>query len=151
MRLTGFIRFLGRSSSTRPLFTPCVHTPHRSRFSNLIPNLISPIAHSDPYPDYGTYSIILPPEPFQFGTSHIPVLSVPPSIPRPRGVIERYGGGESDGAVEREGNIVSWEGDGRLELNGDEERRIKKAAQLAKKVREFAGSLVKVRLFPSHP
>src|SRR5882762_3078272 len=93
LRLAGFARFLGRSSCTRPIqsYRP---RPLSSLSSNLTfdtaPSSTSstPNPNSVPYPDYGTYSIILPPEPFQFGTSHIPVLPVPPSITRPQYVNE---------------------------------------------------------------
>ena len=131
MGLIGFSRFLGRSRCTRPLAASHIHS-HRHQIS-ILPN--------HPYQDYGTYSIILPPEPFQFGTSHFPVLPVPSSIPRPPYVIEGQLGndkGQSDA-----GDL--WEGDGKIELNTDEETKIRNAARLAKRVREFAGGLVKVR------
>ena len=137
MGLIGFTRrFLGRSSCIRSLHTS------RRRLSTLPPADSSLDIHSDPYPDYGTYSIILPPEPFQFGTSHIPVLPVSPSIQRPQYAIERKDKSDTE-------TKDPWEGDGRIELNTDEEKRVRKAAGLAKSVREFVGGLVKVCLpFP---
>jgi methionyl aminopeptidase len=39
-----------------------------------------------------------------------------------------------------------WEGDGKIELNTDEEMRLRNAARLAKSVREFTSGLVKVCL-----
>ena len=133
MGLIGFSRFLGRSRCTRPLAASPIHS-HRHQIS-ILPNL-----DSDPYPDYGTYSIILPPEPFQFGTSHFPVLPVPSSIPRPPYVIEGQLGNDKGHSDTGD----PWEGDGKIELNTDEEAKIRNAARLAKRVREFAGGLVKV-------
>ncbi|KIM75244.1 hypothetical protein PILCRDRAFT_683129 [Piloderma croceum F 1598] len=140
MRLPGFTRFLSRSSCTRPL-----HSYHFRPLSSL-PHIYSPASSSDTrsesYPDFGTYSIILPPEPFQFGTSHIPILPVPPSIPHPPYAIEKDLGNDQ-GQIDAEAEDP-WEGDGRIELNTDEERKVRKAARLARNVREFACGLVKV-------
>jgi len=133
MKLPGFTRFLGRSSCTRFL-----STSHSRPHVTPIPKTSS---NSDPYPDFGTYSIILPPEPFQFGTSHFPILPVPSSIPRPQYAIEKPVLGRFG---KDKGPTDPWEGDGKIELNTDEEMRLRNAARLAKSVREFTSELVKV-------
>jgi len=136
----GFTRFLRRSNCIQPL-----HSNHFRPLSSLppIPSPVSsPDTHSDSYPDYGTYSIILPPEPFRFGTSHIPILPVSPSIPRPQYAIEENLGKDQGQNNAEAGD--AWEGDGRIKLNTDEEGKVRKAAGLARNVREFASGLVKV-------
>ncbi|KAK0207102.1 methionyl aminopeptidase [Desarmillaria ectypa] len=80
--------------------------------------------------DFGTYSVILPEEPFVFGVSHIAPRPVPPSIRVPPYI---------DG-----GHDVTPADDGIITLDGEEEARVRRAGALASKVREFAGSLVKV-------
>ncbi|KAK0243408.1 methionyl aminopeptidase [Armillaria nabsnona] len=80
--------------------------------------------------DFGTYSVIFPEEPFVFGVSHIAPKPVPPSIPAPP-----YVGS---------GHDVAPAGDSIVTLGGEEEARARRAGALASKVREFAGSLVKV-------
>ncbi|KAG2013085.1 methionyl aminopeptidase [Coprinopsis cinerea AmutBmut pab1-1] len=82
------------------------------------------------YEDFGTYRIILPEEPFVFGTTHIKPRSVPPHIKRPY-----Y-------ATTPTGNKPEFRG--KIQLGGEEEHRLRESAKLARKVREYAGSLVKV-------
>jgi methionyl aminopeptidase len=97
--------------------------------------------------EFGDYAIIFPPEPFQFGTSHVKVLPVPTSIPRPQYVIERQrriDAGETDAEITGAGDLDPYNGDGRIELGGEEEENLRRTARLARKVREFAGGLVKV-------
>ena len=82
------------------------------------------------------YSVILPTEPFVFGVSHIQPRSVPDHIVKPpyaRGI-----------PVPTEVNPLQESG--KIELGGEAELKIREAALLAKKVREFAGTQVKVRL-----
>ncbi|KAJ2928348.1 hypothetical protein H1R20_g8763, partial [Candolleomyces eurysporus] len=86
----------------------------------------------------GLYRIILPPEPFVFGTSHIPQRSVPAHIPRPDYVTVFRSG--------QPGSSSRPKFNGVIKLGGDEELGVREAAKLAGRVREFAGSLVKVRL-----
>ncbi|KAJ7665078.1 methionyl aminopeptidase [Mycena polygramma] len=74
------------------------------------------------------YSVILPEEPFIFGVSHIKPRSVPEHILRPH-----YAGGSP----------TVQDVDGKVQLGGDAETRLRAAAALARKVREFAGTLVK--------
>lgn len=96
---------------------------------------------------YGDYTIIFPSEPVQMGTSHMKILPVPASVPRPQYVIERQrriDAGESDVEINEAGDLDPDHGDGRIKLGGEEEARLRRTARLAKKVREFARSLVKV-------
>ncbi|KAF5364110.1 hypothetical protein D9756_000084 [Leucocoprinus leucothites] len=84
--------------------------------------------------DFGHYSIILPPEPFVFGVSHIKPRQVPRDIIKPSYVLNN--GNEALEGVNKPESII--------ELGGEAESRLRRAAQLARRVREFAGSLVKV-------
>ena len=93
---------------------------------------------------FGTYSVILPPEPFVFGVSHIPQRPVPSHIARPS-YVTPSARGQSDPSVSS--------GDGRIQLDGPGEWRLRRAARLAREVLEYAGTLVKVKLassFPNH-
>ena len=81
--------------------------------------------------DFGNYNVILPEEPFVFGVSHIqPLRPVPSHIERPY-----YA--SVPPTEEPKGN-------GKIELGGEEEAKLRDAASLARNVREFAGTLVKV-------
>jgi len=75
---------------------------------------------------FGPYDIILPPEPLIDGVFHIPVRAVPSHILRPLYVEKK-----EDDPLEVEGPYI---GDGRIELGGDDERKLRKAADLAKKL-----------------
>lgn len=143
MRLTGFTRFL---RSSHPTCSNLRHV-HPRAFSST-----SPSPAETEIPDFGEYSIILPPEPFQFGTSRFRTLPVPDSITLPPYALERERRrttGESDAEISGAGDLdpYSKDGDGRIELGSDEEKRVRAAGALAKKVRAFAGTLVKVRSF----
>jgi hypothetical protein len=85
---------------------------------------------------FGTYSVILPPEPFIFGVSHIPQRPVPSHIVRPS-YVTRSAHGQSNPHVSS--------GDGRIQLGSPGEWRLRRAAQLAREVLEYAGTLVKVK------
>ena len=85
---------------------------------------------------FGTYSVILPPEPFVFGVSHIPQRPVASHIVRPSYVTPSNHG--------QSGPCVS-SGDGRIQLGSPGEWRLRRAAQLAREVLEYAGTLVKVK------
>jgi methionyl aminopeptidase len=82
------------------------------------------------------YNIILPTEPFVFGLSHIQPRFVPDHIVKPP-----YAGGIPIPTEE-----IPIQDSGKIELGGEAELKIREAALLAKKVREFAGAQVKVRL-----
>jgi len=85
---------------------------------------------------FGTYSVILPPEPFIFGVSHIPQRPVPSHISRPP-YVTFSAHGQPDPCVSS--------GDGRIQLGSPREWRLRRAAQLAREVLEYAGTLVKVK------
>ncbi|KAF8651148.1 hypothetical protein AX16_004850 [Volvariella volvacea WC 439] len=82
--------------------------------------------------DFGNYSVILPPEPFVHGTSHIPMREVPKEITRPSYV----------GQAKEDHQVPYFQK--RIGFGGEEERKLKAAADLAKRVREYAAGLVKV-------
>jgi methionyl aminopeptidase len=83
---------------------------------------------------FGDYSVILPDEPYIFGVSHIVPRSVPPNIVRPHYALLGY---SDDSSTEK--------GGGKIVLGGEAEFRLREAAKLAKKVREYARKLVQVR------
>jgi methionyl aminopeptidase len=83
---------------------------------------------------FGIYSVILPPEPFVFGVSHIAQRPVPPHILRPPYV-----------TPSSSAKPTSNSGDGRIQLGSSGERRLRSAARLARDVLEYAGTLVKVK------
>jgi methionyl aminopeptidase len=92
-------------------------------------------------PDFGSYSVILPDEPFVFGVSHIKPRTVPPGIVRPPYV------GAPKGAP-HDGD--PWSGNGIIALGSPEETQLRDAARLAKEVLAHAGSLVKVSMCLCH-
>jgi methionyl aminopeptidase len=85
---------------------------------------------------FGTYSVILPPEPFVLGVSHIVQRPVPEHIPRPSYVTSSIQGQSALGGVSDDGRIL---------LGSSGERRLRQAARLARDVLEYAGTLVKVK------
>ena len=91
-------------------------------------------SYADEY--FGNYSVILPPEPFVFGVSHIPQRPVPSHIPRPP-YLTPYA--QDPFALHGSSN------NGIIRLGGSEERRLRRAARLAREVLEYAGTLVKVK------
>jgi methionyl aminopeptidase len=85
---------------------------------------------------FGTYSVILPPEPFVFGVSHIVQRPVPEHIPRPTYVTSSNQGQPTLGGVSDDDRIL---------LGSPGERRLRQAARLARDVLEYASTLVKVK------
>lgn len=88
------------------------------------------------------YNVILPTEPFVFGVSHIQPRFVPDHVVKPpyaRGIPVPI----EDGPLQ--------DTSGKIELGGEAELKIREAALLAKKVREFAGTQVKVSFFGDFP
>ncbi|CAK5264785.1 unnamed protein product [Mycena citricolor] len=84
-----------------------------------------------PQRQFGSFSVILPEEPFIYGVKHLQPRHVPAHITRPA-----YAGAPEQ---QRPPEDVG----GKLQLGGDAERRLRAAARLARDVRVFAGSLVK--------
>ena len=90
--------------------------------------------------DFGAYNVILPSEPFIFGVNHIHPRVVPDHIVRPQ-----YAYGSSNSNID----TPSLRDNEKINLGGEAELRIREAALLAKKVREFASTQVKVRVVRS--
>lgn len=88
----------------------------------------------DRFEDLGNYTIIFPPDPVVWGVSHIKPRTVPPHILRPPYALP--GGDVADPPSH---HISS-----KIKLGGEAEHKIREAGLLAKKVREFAGTQVKV-------
>ncbi|KAE9399711.1 methionine aminopeptidase [Gymnopus androsaceus JB14] len=87
--------------------------------------------------DFGLYSVILPEEPFVFGVSHIKPRDVASHIIRPHYALP--------GSLKQDIRKIDVEdADGRIPLGSEAERKLRSAASLAKDVREYAGTLVKV-------
>ncbi|KAH7922054.1 methionyl aminopeptidase [Leucogyrophana mollusca] len=99
------------------------------------------IKDADGTEDFGDYSIILPEEPFVWGVSHIKSRSVPQQIARPV-YAQPNALRQSEVSSETKTTEV-YRGDGRIVLGSGEESRLRRAAKLASKVRDFAGTLVK--------
>ena len=96
--------------------------------------------------DPGLYSMIIPEEPYQWGVAHIMPLEVPSEIPRPpyvKQVLECLRLGKDPSYV---GESYDADGDGKIRLGTEDEVNLRKAASLAKRVLNFAGTLVKVRM-----
>ena len=110
-----------------------------SRYTTLTSSNGADISESDDE-FHGIYSVILPPEPFVFGVSHIAQRPVPPHVLRPPYV--------TPSSSTHSGGAVSNSGDGRIQLGSSGERRLRSAAQLARNVLEYAGTLVKVKIGP---
>jgi len=89
----------------------------------------------DTFEDSGVYSIIFPPDPVVWGVSHIKPRTVPPHIVRPPYALP---------GREAAADPPFHQNSGKIKLGGEAERKIREAGLLAKKVREFAGTLVKV-------
>lgn len=91
-------------------------------------------------PNFGDYDIILPPEPFVWGVSHIRPRTVQGHIERPVYAVPGWNkeGGPDHGDP--------YEGDGIIPLGGEEEARLRRAAQLAKLTRDYVATLVQVRV-----
>ncbi|KAF8806238.1 methionyl aminopeptidase [Phlegmacium glaucopus] len=80
--------------------------------------------------DFGSYDVILPAEPFIFGIHHIQPRVVPDHIVKP--------------PYARSSSAPPTENSGKIKLGGEVELKLREAALLAKKVREFASNQVKV-------
>lgn len=156
------VAFRSFSNLTRPSGRPLCKASPPSLLSSyqLFPRLAHPRLHSslsikeetldsiheseeEGY-DFGSYSVILPPEPFVFGVGHIRARSVPNHISLPPYVASLPLSQRRAGVDERPFNGDPYTGDGRIELGSEAESRLRTAAKLAKKTLVFAGSLVKV-------
>ena len=88
--------------------------------------------------DFGTYNVILPAEPFVFGVNHIRPRVVPDNIVKPS-----YARSSSASPIDS----IPLENSAKIKLGGEAELKIREAASLAKKVREFASTQVKVCVY----
>ncbi|KAG7097552.1 hypothetical protein E1B28_004890 [Marasmius oreades] len=124
-----FSRFsqLPRSTSCARTIYPKKTLPHRT-FTDA--NLGE---DHDAY-DFGSYTVVLPEEPFVFGVSHITPRNVPNSVRKPPYALARHHDTNTSTLVKREKLI---------RLGGVEEDGLRKSAGLAREVREFSGTLVK--------
>ncbi|KAF9226912.1 methionyl aminopeptidase [Gyrodon lividus] len=98
---------------------------------------------ADEEESFGSYSVILPEEPFVWGVSHIAPRSVLSSIPRPPYARTPEDDRSSNQRSRGEDAKEFYEGDGRIQLRSEEEIKLRASAKLARKVREFAGTLVR--------
>ena len=89
---------------------------------------------------YGYYDVILPEEPYIWGTSHIIPRGVPPHIRRPPYVpdLVNQAAGSS---TPQEGPAAT---ERKLITDAEDLVRLRRAAQLAAKTLQFAGTLVQV-------
>ena len=93
--------------------------------------------------NFGDYHIILPPEPFVWGVSHIVPRVVPPNIVKPPYALKSR---ETSRNIHHNHRDLAHGDSETIPLGGDEERRLRNAAILAKKVLQYAGTLVKVKV-----
>ncbi|KIJ13299.1 hypothetical protein PAXINDRAFT_170584 [Paxillus involutus ATCC 200175] len=98
---------------------------------------------------FGSYNVILPEEPFVWGVSHIIPRSVPSTIARPAYARPPEDDKSSDQRSQSEDVQESYEGDGRIQLGSEEEKKLRASARLARKVRDFAGTLVRPGVTPN--
>jgi methionyl aminopeptidase len=93
--------------------------------------------------DYGRYNVILPTEPFIWGVSHIRPRPVPQDIPRPAYAL-------SGPSTERDTSQREdpQEGEVIVPLGGHEEECLRNAGRLAKQVRGYVETLIRVTFPP---
>ncbi|EGN94988.1 hypothetical protein SERLA73DRAFT_187263 [Serpula lacrymans var. lacrymans S7.3] len=131
-----------RFSSTRP-FTSLRNQRLGYIHQYIHPRRLSSLhqqSESSPGQDFGDYSIILPPEPFIWGVSHITPRNVPASIRHPSYATDPE---LSRFCLEPDSWKEQFHGDGRIQLGGEEEECLRRAAHLARDVLGYAGSLVR--------
>uniref|UniRef100_A0A0W0FLS9 Methionine aminopeptidase n=1 Tax=Moniliophthora roreri TaxID=221103 RepID=A0A0W0FLS9_MONRR len=117
-----------------PSFSALIYPGKHSRFistSKTLSSFVKNEVDNDAF-NLGSYSVILPEEPYVFGVSHIKTREVPETIRRPP-----Y-------AMKIKGARKRPKQEAKITLGGKEEEKLRESSRLAKDVREFAGSLVKV-------
>ncbi|KAI0722536.1 peptidase M24, structural domain-containing protein [Earliella scabrosa] len=119
--------------SVRPKFRPLSSTAHEIEPT---PDLAGPSEHDL---RYGFYDVILPEEPFVWGTSHIIPRGVPPQVRRPPYVPDPS---NPDAARSAVGGDTATQR--RLITDTEDLVRLRSAARLAAKVLQFAGTLAQV-------
>ena len=99
---------------------------------------------SDEEATFGSYSVILPEEPLVWGVSHITPRTVPPNIRRPP-YAQTLANDKSTSYHSGSGDPQEpYEDDSRIRPGSEEETKLRASAKLARKVREFSGTLVRV-------
>ncbi|KAF8589638.1 methionyl aminopeptidase [Ramaria rubella] len=91
----------------------------------------------DEFNSFGSYSLILPPEPFVEGVAHISMKSVPDDISRPpyaKTSVPKNDPSAGD----------PYEGDGRIVLGSEDETKLRRATSLAKLVLHRTREWIKV-------
>lgn len=99
---------------------------------------------SDEEASFGSYSVILPEEPLVWGVSHITPRPVPPSIGRPPYARTLAGDKPTSNFSRSDHPQEPYEDDSRIRLGSEEETKLRASARLARRVREFSGTLVRV-------
>lgn len=135
--------------TTRSVLQLCSLSPTRTRLHALPPTrVLSRSAPDEPTEadlaalgadNFGAFSVLFPPEPYIWGTAHIPPAPVPPL---PARSIPPYVAQPPDAPFTGD----PYEGDGRIALGSDAEQRLRLAARLATDVLRYAGGLVQVRV-----
>ncbi|KAH0840302.1 peptidase M24, structural domain-containing protein [Lanmaoa asiatica] len=98
---------------------------------------------SDEEASFGNYSVILPEEPFVWGVSHITPRTVPSGIGRPP-YAQTGADAKPTSHSSRSGpSQEPYEDDSRILLGSEEETKLRAASMLARKIREFSGTLVR--------
>jgi methionyl aminopeptidase len=91
---------------------------------------------------FGTYTLILPPEPYIEGVAHIPMKPVSGLIIRPP-----YMSGTPQEIISKASDPFAgdpYEGDGRIILGSNDETKLRRASKLAKLVLDRTKEWVKV-------
>ncbi|RPD67446.1 methionine aminopeptidase [Lentinus tigrinus ALCF2SS1-7] len=144
MRFLGSLsRPLVRASGSRIAASPARVQPpklprfrrHTSSTASHEPEQAEPSEHDL---RYGYYDVILPEEPYVWGTSHIIPRGVPPHIRRPPYVPDRV---NPEASTPEEGPAATAR---KLITDTEDLVRLRRAAQLAAKTLQFAGTLVQV-------
>lgn len=91
---------------------------------------------------FGCYDVILPTEPYEWGTAHIILRGVPPHIPRPPYAPELLEPGADASTAEEDVATTKR----KLITDPEDLVKLRRAARLASDVLIFAGSLVQVSM-----
>lgn len=122
---------------------PLISSRPPTRLENCLRFLSTRIANEN-LASLGSYSVILPEEPFVWGVSHISPRTVPSSIGRPS--YARTLAEDKDGlhSARSEHPREPHKDDSRIRLGSEEETKLRASSKLARRVREFSGTLVRV-------
>lgn len=112
----------------------------RTRLENRLRFLSTHIP--DEESSFGSYSVILPEEPFVWGVSHITPRTVPSSIRGPPYAQKLAGDRPTSHASTSKRLREPYED--RIRLGSEDETKLRASAKLARNVRKFAGTLIRV-------